>query len=300
VLFDDGFVAAKARYLALNPLRLFQYEAGGDRGVCSSRKPRVEGIEEERAMDRDKLIAGMLTDVSPPLSTDQVAMIKAALKAFSDKQLTAMDDAGVRMWPFVKGLPPDIAQLSIKDLGAPAEYVYQTRVVRISPASLAKSSAVNDLRHEFAHAWDNVRSGKNLKSLRKLKPDAQIDEINARAAETAPFGSDSLAKLPPAKQSMQDMADDYKKILEVDRDKFSFAHDSTAPKHAAADVREFYAEGYSVFHGFSVDKQARMYWIARHFFDHLDQESKGLRLASPNRKSLEQTLDGIDKNWRSF
>ena len=48
MLFDDGFVAAKARYLALNPLRLFQYEAGGARGACSSRKPRVEGIEEER------------------------------------------------------------------------------------------------------------------------------------------------------------------------------------------------------------------------------------------------------------
>jgi hypothetical protein len=260
----------------------------------------VEGIEDERAMDRDKLIAGMLTGVSPALSTDQVAMINAALKAFSDKQLTAMDEAGVRLWPFVKGLPPDIAQVSIGDLGAPAEYVYQFRVVRISPASLAKSSAVNDLRHEFAHAWDNVRSGKNSKSLRKLKPDAQIDEINARAAETAPFGSDSSAKLPPSMRPMQDMAGDYKKILEVDRDKFSFAHDTTAPKHATTNVREFYAEGYSVFHGLSVDKQARMFWIARHFFDYLDQESKGLGLASPNGKLLEKTLDGIDKNWRNF
>jgi hypothetical protein len=41
--------------------------------------------------------------------------------------------------------------------------------VRISPASMAKGSAVNHLRHEFAHAWDNVRSGKNPQSLRKIK-----------------------------------------------------------------------------------------------------------------------------------
>ena len=54
-------------------------------------------------MDRDKLIAGMLTGVSPALTAEQVATINAALRAFSDKQLTRMDDAGVRMWPFVKG-----------------------------------------------------------------------------------------------------------------------------------------------------------------------------------------------------
>ena len=35
-------------------------------------------------MDRDKLVAGMLTGVSPALSAEQVAMINAALKAFSD------------------------------------------------------------------------------------------------------------------------------------------------------------------------------------------------------------------------
>ena len=31
-------------------------------------------------MDRDKLVAGMLTGVSPALSAEQVAMINAALK----------------------------------------------------------------------------------------------------------------------------------------------------------------------------------------------------------------------------
>jgi hypothetical protein len=262
--------------------------------------PVGTGQDRRTAMDRDKLIAGMLTGASPALSTEQVAMINAALKAFSDKQLTRMEDAGVRMWPFLKGLPPDIAPVPIDDLSAPAEYVFQFRVVRISPASLAKGSAVNHLRHEFAHAWDNVRSGKNPKSLRKIKPDAQIDEINARAKELAPFASDSSVKLPPSMHPMQDLVGEYKKVLAVDREKFSFAHDSTAPKHATANVREFYAEGYSVFHGLSVDKQARMLWIARDFFDYLDQESKGFGLLSPDRKLLEKTLDGIDKNWRNF
>ena len=48
-------------------------------------------------MDRDKLVAGMLTGVSPALSAEQVAMINAALRAFSDKQLTRMDDAGAHV-----------------------------------------------------------------------------------------------------------------------------------------------------------------------------------------------------------
>jgi hypothetical protein len=41
--------------------------------------------EDERAMDRDKLVTGMLIGVSPALSAEQVAKIYAALRAFSDK-----------------------------------------------------------------------------------------------------------------------------------------------------------------------------------------------------------------------
>jgi hypothetical protein len=67
-----------------------------------------------------------------------------------------------------------------------------------------------------------------------------------------------------------------------------------------ADVREFYAEGYSVFHGLTADKQARMYWIARDFFAYLEKESSGLGLVSPARSVMETTLDGIYKDWRKF
>ena len=122
----------------------------------------------------------------------------------------------------------------------------------------------------------------------------------ARSKDATPFGSDSTAKLPPSKRTMQDLAADYKKILAVDRDKFSFAHDATATKHATADVREFYAEGYSVFHGLVTDKQARMYWIARDFFAWLEQDSKALGLLPPDRTVLEKELDGIYKDWRNF
>src|SRR5205823_6284198 len=55
-------------------------------------------------------------------------------------------------------------------------------------------------------------------------------------------------QLPPGKKfSMQEMLDRYKKVL-PDKTK-SFAHPSAADKHNAKDVMEFYAEGYSVFHG---------------------------------------------------
>jgi len=141
--------------------------------------------------------------VNPALSDDQIKPVRAAMKAFSVKQLQQMDGAGVRIWPFVKGVPPEYLVRSIPDLGAPAEYNPQFSTIRISPASLAGPGSTDFLRHEFAHAWDNVRTGKAPKSLRKLKGDAVIDELNHRAKEGGHFESQSPKKLPPGNYSMR-------------------------------------------------------------------------------------------------
>jgi hypothetical protein len=264
--------------------------------------PKLFGIQAnqvEQNMDREAILKSMLGGVNPALDDTQMKSIASAMKAFTIKQLQKMEEAGVRIWPFVKGLPPEYQMESIPDLGSPAEYIHQFRTIRISPASLEKSAITDFLRHELAHAWDNVRTGKNPKSLRKLKGDALGNELNRRAQESEPFESQSKKKLPPGRKfSMQEMLDRYKQGL-PDKTK-SFAHPSTAEKHNAKNVMEFYAEGYSVFHGTTQTSQGRMLWLAPELFGYLEQEAKGLGLLTPSRDALKKVLDGNEKGWRSY
>jgi hypothetical protein len=250
-------------------------------------------------MDRETILKSMLSGVSPALPDDQVKSIGTALKAFSVKQLQKMEEAGVRIWPFVKGMPPEYQVSSVPDLAEPAAYNPQFRIVRISPASLERGAITDFLRHELAHAWDNVRSLKSSKSLRKLKGDALLEEVNRRGKDGPSFESQSGKKLPPGNLSMKEMLDAYTKVLKVDRSK-SFANPATAEKHLAANVMEFYAEGYSVFHGFTQSSQSRMLWLALDLFNFLDKEAKGDGLASPDREDLKKFLDENEKGWRNF
>lgn len=251
-------------------------------------------------MDHETILTSMLTGVTPALPDAQVKSILAAMKAFSDKQLQKMEESGVRIWPFIQGLPPEYLVKSIDDLKAPAEYKYQFRTIRISPASLAGGKITNFLRHEFAHAWDDVRTGKTPANLKKLKGDALIKELERLAHEKAPYESDSMKKLPPGKKhSMLEVLNEYKKILRLDKTK-SFANEAVSETHLVADVKEFYAEGYSVFHGFEQVKQSRMLWLAPELFAYLEDEADGLGLSKPDRKQLEQILDDTEKGWRNF
>ncbi len=252
--------------------------------------------------EHERILKSMLGDVDPPLGEDETKRIASALKAFSVKQLQKMDNAGVRIWPFVKGLPPEYKITSVADLGSPAAYHYQFRTIRVSPTSLGRGAATDFLRHELAHAWDDVRTDRKPTNLRKMKENARLDEFNRLAKEKAPFESESGKKLPPGKKlTMQDMLSAYKSNLAALGDKTkSFAHPSTADSHNAKDVKEFYAEGYSVFHGHSQESQSRMLWLARDLFDYLEEEAKVYGLSPPPRKDLEKYLDDTEKGWRAW
>jgi hypothetical protein len=255
------------------------------------------------AKDRAAILKSMLDGVKPVLDDDKTKRIASALKAFSDKQLNKMDAAGVRIWPFVKGLPPEYQVAKIDELGGPADYNAQYRTVRVSPTSMEKDSFTDFMRHELAHAWDNVRTGKNLKDLRKLKDSAFADELNKRADQELKgetFESKSARKLPPGnKASMQEAVDEYKKLLSLDTTR-SFAHPSTAPKHSAANAMEFYAEGYSVFHGNVPLSQGRLLYMAPVLFYYLEHEAKAEGLLRPGKDDLKKYLDENEKGWRAW
>src|SRR5437762_6516638 len=119
---------------------------GRPSGLCGL--PHLQNTEptkirpgfEEHSMSREAILKSMLTGVNPVLSDAQMKSIAVVMNAFSGKQLESMDGAGVRIWPFVKGLPPEYQVQNISDLGSPAEYNQQYRTIRISPASLRSES----------------------------------------------------------------------------------------------------------------------------------------------------------------
>jgi hypothetical protein len=69
-------------------------------------------------------------------------------------------------------------------------------------------------------------------------------------------------------------------------DYWSFANSKTDPEHVTSDVREFYAEGYSVFHGANEDAQAQLLCGALELYLLLEQEARAARLAVPDRRAL--------------
>jgi hypothetical protein len=249
-------------------------------------------------MDRDTILKNMLTGVDPPPDEALKKSLLSAMKAFSDKQLEKMDQAGVRFWPFIKGAPPEYNITDVPDLGAPAEYKKELRLVRISPASLKKPGITDFLRHELAHAWDDVRNETSPPNLRKLKGDALTNELIRLAGDKAPFDSQSKRKLPPGNLSMEEMLNLYQKGL-PERD-MSFANPSTAETHAGANVMEFYAEGYSVFHGFCDVCQSRMLRLATELYNYLEQESKTYGLPTPNRDQLNKLFNDSYPGWKGY
>jgi hypothetical protein len=249
-------------------------------------------------MDRDTILSDLLTGVDPPPNESVKKSLQAAMQAFSVKQLEKMDQAGVRFWPYVKGAPPEYKLTGVPDLQAPAEYRKEFRAIRITPASMQKSAITDYLRHELAHAWDDVRNESSPLNLRTLQGDALSNELIRLAKDTEPFASQSSKKLDPGKLSMQEMLDRYVKGL-PDKD-LSFAHASTAGKHASKNTMEFYAEGYSVFHGFSDLCKARLLRLAPELYDYLEQESKLYGLPTPDRDQLNKLFDTTYTNLRGY
>jgi hypothetical protein len=251
-------------------------------------------------MSLDTILKEMISGVDPPPDEDTKSSLRAAMKAFSLDQLQQMNNAGVRFWPIVKGVPPEYEEIRVADLAAPAEYLPLIRLFRISPATLKSGTGGTDaLRHELAHAWDDVRNEKKPPNLRKLKGKAVTDEVQRLGNLPETFGSESSAKLDPSKLSMKEMLDRYKRVLRVDKD-MSFAHPTTASKHLAANVMEFYAEGYSVFHGYNDDRQSRLLRLAKELYDYLEKESTTYGLPPLDRKGLSDQFNKTYPGWKSF
>lgn len=184
----------------------------------------------------------------------QDGIVKAML-AFSPSQLNKMLSAGVRFWD--QGIPPELEseniEFDIKHSGL-ARYIPQLRIIQLD-----KKLSVENLRHELAHAWDNVRVITSPVALEKLPPKKRDSVIVAKQK----MWSDTTLK---------EMFEAYKK--RVPRRELSFDGPSTSEGLSTKSVREFYAEGYAVFHGSNDFSKARLLRYAPELYDLLEKEAK--------------------------
>jgi hypothetical protein len=245
------------------------------------RKPGDKAEKEERT----KLLAAFTGGAD--LAEGQVERIESATNAFSLHQLRAMQNAGLRFWEG-GSLPPEFKdRVKVKSLSTPAEYVDLIHVIRI-----ARNATTDAIRHEMAHAWDHVRAGK-VKPIGKLKgkefekaleenPPLSSTTEEKRATKETHEGKVRRARLP-----ISEMLERYKKWGLREQ---SFDNPSTKEGYSKTSPREFYAEGYSVFHGGREWNQARLIYYAPELYELLEAEAKEEGLDVPDRSKVEAAM----------
>jgi hypothetical protein len=282
IVFDsDRYTPGKAegnRLLAHELTHVSKQEASGT--PLLQRQSAGEGKEDD---ERAKILTEF-TDGSG-LSGRQLTQIKGAMRGFSLHQLREMRKAGVRFWD-PDSLPPEFS-LNVENLSTPAEYLNIFRVIRMGP-----NATTDAVRHELAHAWDHVRTG-------KVKPAGKVSEktLEKAAKNTPAFSSERNVKIStreisggkehPVRLTISEMLDRYRRWRLREQ---NFDNPSTRESHSKKSVQEFYAEGYSVFHGASEWNQAMLLYYAPELYNMLEDEAKREGLDLPVRSNLEAII----------
>ncbi len=156
---------------------------------------------------------------------------------------------------------------------------------------LAPREGVDEVRHELAHAWDHVRDGK-VRRLDNYKGAQLKKEVLAPATFASETNKKRVTVAEPAgagtKQVGLSIKDTFDRFIKRPvQDYWSFRNSKTDPEHVTSNVKEFYAEGYSVFHGGDEDAQAQLLCAAPELYQLLEKEALAEKLAVPDRKKLD-------------
>ena len=241
--------------------------------------------EEKEKKERAKLLTEFTAGAELP--EQQVSRIESAMRAFSLQQLQAMRRAGVRFWA-PDSLPPEFTgNVKVENVSTPGQYLDTLRIIR-----MAKNATTDAIRHEMAHAWDHVRTGK-VKPIGKLKGEA----FDKALKDTPAFSSETEekratketheGKVRSVRIPISEMFERYKKWQLREQ---SFDNPSTREGYSKTSPKEFYAEGYSVFHGGKEWNQARLLYYAPELYELLEAEAKQQGLGVPDRSQIEAAL----------
>jgi hypothetical protein len=203
-----------------------------------------------------------------------------AARAFSGHQQTLITRTGVSLL-IASSLPPEIAEacpeirLSAESLGrGEAQYLPELRLLQVR-----EDSNQYIIRHELTHAWDHVRQGR-VRSLRGLPEARRCNEIGRRQV----FWSDThlVGMFRLYRQRAGRTVDA--------RDRYAF---DLRSGYSTRSPREFYAEGYNVFHSNQVFNQAKLLRYAPELYDLLEWEARNERLPVPERATLQAEIDRL-------
>lgn len=188
-----------------------------------------------------------------------------AVRLFRASQLRRMRRAGVRFWG-PTGMPPEldgIVQTPELPAGAPAgaraSYTPTARVVRVRT-----TSPVSHIVHELAHAWDNLRSGRvrPVRSMLRGRDPAGAFEREHRRTGSR-WWSDSRRRHRTrdaggrtVRMTISEMLEAYRgrRILRENR----FGTPGTREGYSMRSTKEFYAEGFAVFHTGSLEQRDKL------------------------------------------
>ncbi|MEL7450974.1 MAG: hypothetical protein AAFN78_17300, partial [Pseudomonadota bacterium] len=201
--------------------------------------------------------------------------------------------AGVRFWP-VDSLPPELDEAwrgprpDAPDFG---HHIVAARTIRIRPRYWNR----HVVTHELAHAWDRLRGRANLETFDSLG----VARRRRAIIRESRIGAWSQGQLQQAFQSYRATMLRYGRNGAASQRSFELSFDGggTAMRGYSFqhNVREFYAEGYAVFHGGSEYHQIKMYAFARPLFDLLTLEARARGQTVPNQSALERAArrDGL-------
>lgn len=245
----------------------------------------------EAAKTREGFMNDMFRGMEPPPDDATKAKTMKAMESFSLDQLKTMQRAGVR-FANPGSLPKEFDGVAeAPPLHTPGRYLPPARVIQMSP-----NAGPDSIRHEMAHAWDDVKNDRKLSRLDSLPVERRRAEIERLAEEKQPFSSDSNQKLATkevgndggtknARFTMKEMFDKYRSRVPTRLE--AFDNPGTREGYSRTSVKEFYAEGYSVFHSNNRDSQAKMLRYAPELYFHLEGEAKKGGLPVPDRSALE-------------
>jgi hypothetical protein len=159
----------------------------------TSQAPRVQrqpsGEGKENA-ERAKILTEFTDGAG--LSEQQLVMVTEAMRGFSLHQLRAMRRAGVRFWG-PDSLPPEFSDrgVEVENVTKPVEYSDVVHIIRMT-----SRADTDHVRHEFAHAWDHVRTG-------KVKP---IGQLIGKDFERALMNTPKLLSETSAKRATKEVS----------------------------------------------------------------------------------------------
>lgn len=279
--------------------------------------------------------------------------ILISLRAFSIAQLHIMRDAGLRFWRRTEGLPPgynvspctqNTSQYCftlpsndpqfrrlprswrhsgdveiVFPSGGEASYQSHYRMIVLNRPD--DQMHWGHLRHELAHAWDDIRNNAGPASrLDAMNPvqrralilrlavdrvrDERLAELHSRRAtrreilqELGAIGLPTFRSLEARQRGQLGIPDMYVHYSRgLPRPDLAF--DSTARQgHSLRNPQEFYAEGFNVFHGNNLNAQARLLSYALELYNLLEQEAQAAGRIVPSRSALQAY---IASNAREF